>query len=254
MDRLKKQAILALFVALSFSLIHQHVYSQGRVIRAIKTTSNRVLNFVTHPDFVAFLDYVVSFSHAYYDASYDAVFWQINANRHQNWTVEQINESMHGNSNISNIHYYKNMARLALALKGYCVGISLLHIRDGKIEGKTLLCRELGMLPGMMAVWQLRYKYCRYGDAWDTSAEHNGTRYVVPWPTVDLKIALEGWQVTLANYTEIGISSYFFMKDSYRDLKEKKRKNELEEERKLKLQEKLSFQQYNWAELLCSND
>lgn len=254
MDRLKKKAILALFVALSFSLIHQHVYSQGRVIRAIKTTSNRVINFVTHPDFVALLDYIVSFSHAYYDASYDAVFWQINANRHQNWTIDQINDSMHGNSNISNIHYYKNMARLALALKGYCIGISLLHIRDGKLEGKTLLYRELGMLPGMMAVWQLRYKYCRYGNAWDKSAEHNGTRYVVPWPTGDWKIALKGQQVSLATYAEIGISSYFFARDSYNNFQEKKRKKEREEERKVKLQEKLSYQNYNWTELLCSKN
>lgn len=252
MQKSKQNGLMFFWFALFLFQSFHPGYSQKRVIRAIQTGSNQIIQFVTHPDFVAFLDYVVSFSHAYYDASYDAVFWQINANRHQNWTIDQINKSMHGNSNISNIHYYKNMARLALALKGYCLGISLLHIRDDKLDGKTLLYRELGMLPGMMAIWQLRYKHCRYGDAWDTSAEHNGTRYVVPWPTGDLKIALKGWQVTLANYTEIGISSYFLAKDSYGDLKRKRQKNELEEERKLKLQEKLSYQKYDWAKLLCT--
>jgi len=144
------------------------------------------------------------------------------------------------------------MARLALALKGYCIGISLLHVRDGKLDDKTLLWRELGMLPGMMAVWQFRYKYCRYGKAWDTSAEHNGTRYVVPLPSGDWRIGLQGWQVSLATFTEIGISSYFFGKDSYKDFKAKQERNKFEEERKLKKQTKLSYQRYNWAELLCS--
>lgn len=116
MERQKQTLIVLFLVALFLVLIRQPAFPQQRIIRAIKTTSNRIINFVTHPDFVAFLDYVASFSHAYYDASYDAVFWQINANRQYNWTIKQINDSMHGNSNISNIHYYKNMARLGLAL------------------------------------------------------------------------------------------------------------------------------------------
>ncbi|MCI0495322.1 hypothetical protein L0Z72_09980 [candidate division KSB1 bacterium] len=252
MEGQKRKLIILSCFALFLFLFCQPAFSQKRILRAIQTTSNRVLNFVTHPDFVAFLDYVVSFSHAYYDASYDAVFWQINANRQQNWTIEQINDSMYGHCNISNIHYYKNMARLALALKGYCIGISLLHVRDGKLEGKTLLWRELGMIPGMMAIWQLRYKYGRYGKAWDTSAEHNGTRYVVPFPSGDWRIGLEGWQVSLATSAEIGISSYFLGKDSYKDFKTKKERNQFEEDRKLKPDAKLSYQQYNWAEFLCS--
>lgn len=106
------------------------------------------------------------------------------------------------------------------------------------------------MIPGMMAVWQLRYKYCRYGDAWDTSAEHNGTRYVVPWPTKDLKIPLKGWQVFLATTAEIGISSFSLIKDCYQDF-QRKQNMPLKDERKGKANAKLSYQPYDWEELLC---
>lgn len=91
----------------------------------------------------------------YSDASYDAVFWQISANRSLNWSIHTINQNMHGGANFYNIHCYKNMARLALVLKGYCVGITLIHIKDGNLDGRRLLRRELGMLPAMMTVWQL---------------------------------------------------------------------------------------------------
>lgn len=203
-------------------------WPQERIIRAIRAVPNRFIRTVTHPDFVAFLDYTVSFMHVFYDASYDAVFWQISANRSLNWSIETINQNMHGGSNFYNIHYYKNMARLALVLKGYCVGISLIHIKDGKLDPNRLLRRELGMLPAMMTVWQMRYKYCRYGQAWDTSARHNESRYVIPFPTGDIKIGLSGWQVSMANITELGISGYFLGRDSYEDFQAKKQRQKLE--------------------------
>ncbi len=203
-------------------------WSQERIIRAIRAVPNRFIRTVTHPDFVAFLDYTVSFMHVYYDASYDAVFWQISANRSLNWSIQTINQSMHGGANLYNIHYYKNMARLALVLKGYCVGISLIHIKDGKLDSRRLLRRELGMLPAMMTVWQLRYKYCRYGEAWDTSARHNGSRYVIPLPTGDVKIGFSNWQVDLVNLMELGISGYFIGRDVYEDFRAKKQQQKLD--------------------------
>ena len=185
----------------------------------MKTAADKFLKFVTYPRFVAVLDYTASIMHVYYDASTDAVFWQISANRNRGYTLEQLNESMCGSSNFYNIHFYKNMSRLALVIKGYCIGISIVHVKNGDIHWKRLLKRELGMIPMMSTLWQLRYKYCRYGIAWDTSAEHNQTRYVIPLPTKDVKNAMEGWQVTTANLSELGFSGYFFVTDVFTEFK-----------------------------------
>ncbi len=220
-NKMKKTKVLILCLIL-FLILNSYAYSQVRIWNTIKSVPGKVLRIVTHPKFVAILDYAVSYMHVYYDASYDAVFWQINT--HRQYTIEEINDSLHGGCNVYNIHYYKNMARLALVLKGYCVGISLIHVKEGKLKWQRLLWRELGMMPSMMTVWQFRYKYGRYGNAWDTSAEHNGTRYVIPLPTKDIKIALKGCQVTAANITELSISGYFLARDIYSEIKDKKEK------------------------------
>lgn len=252
---IRRNSWLVIVGLISFSLLNpSHAHSQKRIIRAIKAVPNKFIRTVTHPDFVAFLDYTVSFMHVYYDASYDAVFWQINANRTQNWTIPKINESLFGRCNVYNIHYYKNMARLALVLKGYCIGISLIHVKDGKLDGKRLLRRELGMIPAMMTVWQFRYKYCRYGNVWDTSAEHNGTRYVIPFPTGDIKIALTGWQVIAANIGELSVSGYFMGRDVYEDFKIKQAQHKLNEDQAMKRNQELRCKRFNWPELLCQSE
>ena len=212
-----KRIIICLILLLSLNT--SQAYSKPGVLGKVKTAADKVLKFVTHPRVVAVLDYAASIMHVYYDASTDAVFWQISANRNKGYTIEQINELMHGGSNFYNVHFYKNMSRLALVIKGYCVGISFIHVKNGDIHWKRLLRRELGMIPMMSTFWQLRYKYCRYGIVWDTSAEHNKTRYVIPLPTKDIKIALEGWQVTTANLAELGVSGYFFVTDVFTELK-----------------------------------
>jgi hypothetical protein len=248
---IRKNSWLVIVGLISFFLLNpSHARSQERIIRAIKAVHNKFIRTVTHPDFVALLDYTASYMHVYYDASYDAVFWQINANRDS--TIPQINASLHGRSNVYNIHYYKNMARLAMLLKGYCVGISLIHIKDGRLDWKRLLRRELGMMPAMMTAWQFRYKYCRYKNIWDTSEARNGTRYVIPFPTGDIKIALKGWQVSAANIGELSISGYFMGRDVYEDFQAKKQK--LNENRALHHTWQLRSKRFNWSELLCQSE
>ena len=198
-------------------------HSQSGCWKIVKTIPRKIINIVTDPKFVAVLDYAASYMHVYYDASTDAVFWQVNANRDK--SIPEINEMMHGGSNLHNIHYYKNMSRLALVLKGYCIGMSIIHVKKDKLSWQRLLKRELGMLPMMSTCWQLRYKYCRYGKAWDISKAHNQTRYVIPTPLEDIKIGLEGREVSFVNVTELFISSYYLASDIYDELKDNKLDN-----------------------------
>jgi len=201
MNKTKENVISFFVIAITVFFVLVFICDTGKTQPAV---IKKAISLVTHPKFIAVLDYISSYAHIIYDANTDAITWH---------TLYGGGNLYNGNINLGNWHYHKNMARLWLVIKGYCIGTSIVHVYQGKLDWKRLYRREIRILPALMTTWRMRYTYNRYGKIWDTSAEHNETRYVIPLPGNDIKIPLSGWQVSLANITELSISSYYLIKD-----------------------------------------
>ena len=157
------------------------------------TVSGGVLHsvgrFVTHHTTVAVLDYSSSHLFSYYNGSADAIFWgYYNANKH---------ERMYG-AKPTRWHYYKNMAQLMLVIKGFTIGVNMFRYLSGDMSLKTIVARELFLLPAMKFTWDCRYNYVRHKDAFYQK------NYVIPAPGIDdIKIQLQGKQIDVANFIEV---------------------------------------------------
>jgi hypothetical protein len=160
----------------------------------IKNIFKPVGKFLIHHTTLAIVDYAVSYLYVINNAHADAILFGHYVKGEKLYNVNPLAW-----------HKYKNIANLALVIKGLCIGGELYNCTENKMVFKTFINRQLYLIPPMNQVWHGVWNRDRYGKWWDTSIQHNSSRYVIPTGSNDIKIALGGRQVDIANTVEIGI-------------------------------------------------
>jgi hypothetical protein len=157
------------------------------------TVSGGVLHtigrFVTHHTTIAVMDYASSHAFSYYNGTADAIFWGYYNENHK--------QHIYG-AKPERWHYYKNMAQLMLVVKGFTIGVNMFRYLSGDMPLKTIVARELFLLPAMKFTWDGTYNMKRHNDFFYQK------NYVIPAPGIDdIKIQLQGKQIDVANFIEI---------------------------------------------------
>jgi len=154
--------------------------------------------FFTHPKTVAVIDYLSAYAYSYYNAKADAGVWQKISNINNGETYDR-------RASIDHFHFNKNAANLALIFKGYAVGMQIKECSENTMSWGKFFARQALQLPMDNFIWHASYNYSRYGKAYTAEPEHNSSRYVIPFPNREIKIALAGRQVKIANAAEFGL-------------------------------------------------